>query len=456
MSSLFNSNLRPLSWRSAFRALQAQDQETLTTHLDANQLADLLAGRAPVSAWRHLSLCEACRLAAILAAGGEQPARLQPRSPARFHLTAMPSWLPATAALLLIGSAIWWRVDRTRVIQSPAPASRRSPARRVLALPRLITAPSIASTVAQLSAVRLPKRYARRMIPTPASARPPQSAALPRNGFRLATSHTTPAAQTWVSEQAYGPRPSLTLYGANTAPAPAPSFNAAKSLATNTLIENSPSSVSGITGKMALASNSGHRVALPTTLMPQDSSSHGIFTPLFSIRRLGMPILQATWNQALMGTGHAITQMDFARASREMQPLNTLVANAPAGLLINSGASAREVSSSLASPHWRIWHGQLQRSLVGQRYWEPISAGKARFSSFYAAGSILWAGTEDGRLFFTPDGGRHWQVWQLRNSAGQPVHAVIRGLRLQGQSGELHAQGLTWRTRDGGLHWSVR
>ncbi len=440
MRSNHDSNPRRQSWHSAFRTLQSRNPEPLAEHLDANQLADLLSGRAPDPIWRHLSLCEHCRLAAVLATGDEQTAQIRQPEAVKYGLGAVPRWLPAAAALLLIGSAVWWRLGLPQIVQSPAPLTPAARVRRAPAPRRTRTATTTLSQ-AGIFAARPHTRWTRDLtqaVPVRHSQPPSQ----PLSGIQLATSLAAASApaQPWLSEKAYAPRPSLTMASMDAAPAAQAEVANLRPAAAETR-------------KMVLASAAEEPAP---ALASHSDSGHGIFSPLFSIRKLGMPVLQATWNQALMGTGHTIAQMDFAGTSREKQPLNTLVANPPATLNEATSETVMDASSAMAYTHWRLWRGQLQRSLVGQRYWEPIAAGDAQFSSFSGAGPDLWAGTKDGRLFFTHDGGQHWQIWQLRDAAGKPVREPIVEINMQGRTGKLRAQGLVWRTRDGGRHWSVR
>ncbi len=424
-------------WACLPRVLQNRTPES--PHLDANQLADLVAGSAPDAVWSHLSRCETCRLASVLAAesGLPEPRRSSGRV---FSLhSPVPRWAPAAAALLLIGSAVWWRMRLPLTVHSPAANS--APPLRVRRIARVLPRLAPARRQAGLTP-------GARLAAAPPPARPARPLVLPAPTQLAIT--TEPAASAGNNATAAISRPSLAgrRIAAETGIAVALPFPKRTYAALN--FPAAPVGNKTVEMTAAPPAMASQPVA---TLASRQNGGHGILTALFTLRRMGSPLLQDAWNTALAGHAHA-SALNFALASEGMQPQNTLVANPPAGMLDSLPAGGSETTpAAFTTAHWRLWHGELQRSLVGRRYWEPISAGEVRFRSLTGNGSTLWAGSDDGRLFFTRDGGEHWQVVQLRNAAGQPLLAPITYLRMHGRQGELRAGASFWRTRDGGLHW---
>lgn len=437
---------RQLLWRRGLQKLQERGTEESPAHLDANQISDLLAGVAPKSAWRHLSRCEPCRLTVLLSSqtNAELPKTLPAKS--AYRPAPLQRWAPAAAALLLASGAVWW------VTRAPKPSRASAPQRAALLMP-VRTQPLRLNTIAatrSLASLRIGHSSTRGL--SFSRARHIRRPHRPRR-IQLATS-TVPASPT--STPSYIPRPSL-----------APAMQAGMTQLATRLRPAAPAKnlYSGLNPIPTAISAEKTESEIPASELPSPAVSlassrqtgHGFFTPLRSLTRMGAPLLQAAWSEALASAKSS--NMNFALASHEAEPANTLMAYPPDYAPRATTARRRGVvyraaaTKAAAASRWRIWRGELQRSLVGQRYWEPISAGSVRFLALAVEGRRLWAGSNDGRLFSTRDAGAHWRVLQLHNSAGQVVRAAITRLQMSGRTGELRAGHQRWRTQDSGIHW---
>ncbi len=139
---------------------------------------------------------------------------------------------------------------------------------------------------------------------------------------------------------------------------------------------------------------------------------------------------------------------------------------------VNGGQSWQQISPDLSRKSWDIPASVGKyRSLVELALHGPDAAESARFAQrgvIYALGlsplnvNVIWAGTDDGLIHLTTDGGLHWKnvtppqltAWQKVSiiDAGhfdaQTAYAAINTLRLDDMRPHIY------RTHDGGKTWT--
>ena len=112
------------------------------------------------------------------------------------------------------------------------------------------------------------------------------------------------------------------------------------------------------------------------------------------------------------------------------------------------------IKSSTTGTEWQITNeGMLQRSYNFGGTWENMMPDR-QFRAVAVVRDHVWAGGDNGALYFSSDNGRNWSPMPVRSTTGDASGSIIR-LRFDDlQNGSLNTStGETWKTNDGGQTW---
>ncbi len=156
----------------------------------------------------------------------------------------------------------------------------------------------------------------------------------------------------------------------------------------------------------------------------------------------------------------SVSQMNSAGITQpnEVQSANSVVArSAPTRKAKTDKMLFHEVSpikSVTTGTEWQITNeGGLQRSYNFGGTWENMLSDR-RFRAVAVVRDHVWAGGDNGMLYYSSDNGRNWASMPVRNATGDASGNIIR-LRFDDlQNGSLDTStGETWKTNDGGQTW---
>lgn len=112
------------------------------------------------------------------------------------------------------------------------------------------------------------------------------------------------------------------------------------------------------------------------------------------------------------------------------------------------------IRSSATGTQWQITNdGSLQRSFSYGGTWENMLPDR-KFRAVAVVRDHIWAGGDNGLLFYSADNGRTWSLMNVRDASGALTGNVL-GLHFSDENnGSLNTStGNTWSTSDGGQTW---
>jgi hypothetical protein len=155
-------------------------------------------------------------------------------------------------------------------------------------------------------------------------------------------------------------------------------------------------------------------------------------------------------NEGVQMNAAPVPQAGPQTPSQQSELLDKIQSRNKAGLF----HEVRPIESVITGTEWQITReGELQRSFSRGNFWEPMLKGH-QFRSVAVVGDHVWAGGDDGALYFSADNGRGWTPVAVHNANASVTGNVVR-LRFDDvQNGSLESStGETWNTNDGGQTW---
>jgi hypothetical protein len=112
------------------------------------------------------------------------------------------------------------------------------------------------------------------------------------------------------------------------------------------------------------------------------------------------------------------------------------------------------IESVITGTEWQITReGELQRSFSRGNFWEAMLKGR-QFRSVAVVADRIWAGGDDGALYFSSDNGRNWNPMPVHDANVSVTGNIVRLRFADAQNGSLDtSSGETWNTNDGGQSW---
>jgi hypothetical protein len=164
-------------------------------------------------------------------------------------------------------------------------------------------------------------------------------------------------------------------------------------------------------------------------------------------------------DEAKVTAQNEIVQMDAASVPQAAPPAQSeqslamsksQAERAKAGLF----HEVRPIESVVTGTEWQITReGELQRSFSRGNFWEPMLK-RRQFRSVAVVRDHIWAGGDDGALYFSSDNGRTWNPMSIHDANASVTGNVINLRFADAQNGSLGTStGESWNTNDGGQSW---
>ncbi len=394
-------------------------------HLDPDELSLLIAqAAAPVDSrvWEHLSACEDCRQALRLALEIQeiQPDTAaiplsHPKAERRIPWTALPRWMPVAATVLLVCSAAWlWMSKPTWTAVSQGPVGRMK---------------AVSSAPPPFAKSRRPRATMALFNPTPGPFAPrksqPVRMAQVMNHMPMRSGLN--AAAGWAAAHAALRTftvPAIGVSAVSPPQAPLQSWQAPAS----------------------------PRVAAQLAFSGPSAMAPAISLPGRALGFIGNGLRDAASAAAFVrfAPSHPLATFNSSTLAEGLAPAN--------GSMRSLAAPAADSSVPVfTSTQWRAVHGLLLSSLGNQNLWQQVAVGHSPITSVAASGNYVWAGDQQGRIWFSHDAGNHWSAMTLEFH-GHPLHSpIIRISMLDQRTGTLITRsGNRCRTLNAGRSWNCR
>ncbi|HVZ16990.1 MAG TPA: hypothetical protein VG897_07730, partial [Terriglobales bacterium] len=114
----------------------------------------------------------------------------------------------------------------------------------------------------------------------------------------------------------------------------------------------------------------------------------------------------------------------------------------------------RPIISTVTGTQWQITNeGQLQRLYMGQSGWQNMLSDHT-FRSVAVVRDHIWAGGDNGLLYFSSDNGRSWQPLKVQSGNVSLTGNIVHMRFDDDTHGTIETSaGESWNTSDGGKTW---
>ncbi|MGZ4789079.1 MAG: hypothetical protein ACXVZX_11220, partial [Terriglobales bacterium] len=168
------------------------------------------------------------------------------------------------------------------------------------------------------------------------------------------------------------------------------------------------------------------------------------------------PLSAAPQNETVQMNMAAAEQKTERQSSDEMVAKNKKadIARPRAMGPSNAFHEVRPITATVTGTQWQITnYGQLQQALMGQGGWQNMLSDHT-FRSVAVVGDHIWAGGDNGLLYFSSDNGRNWKPLTVQSGNIALTGNIVHMRFDDDKQGTIDTStGETWSTSDGGQSW---